>query len=513
MTIVKKFIFVGMLVAGSLGTSHAIKVNPATSFLSYTAGPNNTTVIYNLDTSGNLVILSTITALGYNATGLATNQCLQTDGVGNFKTTGGACGSSPLSTASFPFGLTASTITVSTITVSGQIVFKDGTVLSSTSSLDSSLSAIQPILYNSATGVFSATQISLSSGVTGNLPAASIAAGSLGPNVISSSVSVNSIYPAAVSAGTYANITLPAANVAAGTLGGSVIASSVAASAAIINQSTPQPGATENISSSTIINLTVTNSTMTNLTMKGQIGMGGNKITNLANGSASTDAVAFGQLPSFTNQGVQTVFTTTGTFTTPANSTTATLYDYIIVGGGGGGGGANGTAAAAGGGGAGAYAEGTFTGVSPNTSITVNVTNVGGVGGSSSGGSGGSTGGNSIGSPVSVTCSAGSGGAGSTAATTGGAAGGIGGTITGSPAISIPGQGGGRGFSFSTIQTQGGFGGSDPLGFGGVGGLTNVAQGAVASTGFGAGGGGPILTTTVGQNGTPGIVIITQETP
>lgn len=63
------------------------------------------------------------------------------------------------------------------------------------------------------------------------VPAANIAAGSLDVDVIASSIAVNAVYPAAASAGTYSNITIPAANVAAGTLGANVIVSSIAVNA------------------------------------------------------------------------------------------------------------------------------------------------------------------------------------------------------------------------------------------------------------------------------------------
>jgi hypothetical protein len=62
----------------------------------------------------------------------------------------------------------------------------------------------------------------------GSILPASLAAGSLPATVIVSSLAPNAVYPAAVSAGTYSNITLPAANVAAGDLGGGVIATAVA---------------------------------------------------------------------------------------------------------------------------------------------------------------------------------------------------------------------------------------------------------------------------------------------
>lgn len=100
----------------------------------------------------------------------------------------------------------------SSSTVSQIVLFDSGTLTSrfiggTTVFIGLNLSATQPILYNSATGVFSATPISLSTGVTGSLPAASIAAGSLGTGVIASSLSVNSVYPSAVTSGVYGNIT------------------------------------------------------------------------------------------------------------------------------------------------------------------------------------------------------------------------------------------------------------------------------------------------------------------
>jgi hypothetical protein len=62
----------------------------------------------------------------------------------------------------------------------------------------------------------------------GNILPAILAAGSLPATVIGSSLAPNAVYPAAVSAGTYSNITLPATNVDAGDLGASVIATAIA---------------------------------------------------------------------------------------------------------------------------------------------------------------------------------------------------------------------------------------------------------------------------------------------
>lgn len=116
----------------------------------------------------------------------------------------------------------------SSVTLQGPI-----TAASLGASTLSSLSALQPVIYNSGTGQFSSTLISLSTGVMGTLPGASVsgnisgnaanitgnlaatqvAAGILGSGVIVSSIAVNGVYPASVIAGTYSNITLPGANV------------------------------------------------------------------------------------------------------------------------------------------------------------------------------------------------------------------------------------------------------------------------------------------------------------
>lgn len=66
----------------------------------------------------------------------------------------------------------------------------------------SSFTAVQPILYNGA-GQFSATLISLSTGVTSSLSAASIANGALGSGVIASSLTATAVTP-----GSYTNTNL-----------------------------------------------------------------------------------------------------------------------------------------------------------------------------------------------------------------------------------------------------------------------------------------------------------------
>jgi hypothetical protein len=206
-----------------------------------------------------------------------------------------------------------------------------------------------------------------------------------------------------------------------------------------------------------------------------------------------------------------TKFSTSGTFTTPSNSSTSTLYRFRIVGGGGGGGGANGgTFAIGGGGGAGAYAEGVFSGVGPSTAITITV-GTGGAGGTNANGSGGNS--STIGSPVSITCAGGSGGTNGTSSSAGTAAGGgAGGTVTvGSPAISFSGSAGslGVGITASLVWIP-------PSGGGTPFGETTAAFATGGTAGLFPGNGGAgaaISTSAVGGAGAAGIVIIERMTP
>ena len=233
----------------------------------------------------------------------------------------------------------------------------------------------------------------------------------------------------------------------------------------------------------------------------------------------AVDGTDIGLSPILTNYGMtwgisekyeMTTFISSGTFTTPADSTTSTIYRARLVGGGGGGGGANAAAAAGGGGGAGAYMEGTFTGVSPSTAITITIGGPGS-GGTGAGGTGGTGGTTTIGAPISVSCIGGSGGVGSTFL---GALGGVGGTITGSltNGYSIVGQRGFNGLGVTSGTTLGGTGGSTPTGFGGVGAAPGVFAGS-AATGYGGGGGGSISSvSTPGGIGFAGLVIIERMT-
>lgn len=217
------------------------------------------------------------------------------------------------------------------------------------------------------------------------------------------------------------------------------------------------------------------------------------------------------------SQGLETKFTSTGTFTTPANSAAATIYRYRMVGAGGGSGGAGVTASFSAPGGAGAYAEGTFTGVAASTAIAVTI-GAGGVAGVASGGGTGGTGGStSLGTPVSVTCTGGIGGVGGNTSASSSELGGAGGTISvGSPSIAIPGQYGNSSIAISSSFILAGNGGSTMLGQGGVGAAgAGSNQSSSAPLGYGSGAGGVISSSgaTIGTPGAQGFVIIEQMTP
>jgi hypothetical protein len=212
------------------------------------------------------------------------------------------------------------------------------------------------------------------------------------------------------------------------------------------------------------------------------------------------------------SQGLMTVFTSGGTFTTPSDSTTSTIYRYIMCGAGGGGGGSS-TAGAAGGGGAGALAIGTFTGVSASTGITITVGS-GGAAGTSAGGNGGTGGNTTIGSPVSVTVNGGTGGGGTTGSSA--AAGGSGGSLgSGSPAYSMPGmRGNGGGFGTGGVILIGGMGGSGPFSGGGGQPIASATTAAgINATGSCSGASGGTGGPSAGGIGANGLVIIEQLTP
>ena len=219
--------------------------------------------------------------------------------------------------------------------------------------------------------------------------------------------------------------------------------------------------------------------------------------------AAATGLIARSAIGAFGSQ--FQVFTSSGTFTTPAGTTTETVYHYRLQGAGGGGGGITG-GGAAGGGGSGAYAEGTFTGLAPGTAISITVGAAGS--GGAAGASGTAGGASTIGAPVSITANAGTGGA-------GGASGsvflpGAGGAVPSGPDIlAIGGCRGEPGVStISAVIVRGGRGASSLLGAGGEPGMYSIGSNGLLASGYGAGGGAGVGSSGTGGNGSKGIAII-----
>lgn len=187
------------------------------------------------------------------------------------------------------------------------------------------------------------------------------------------------------------------------------------------------------------------------------------------------------------------VFTASGTWTKPANTTAA--Y-FIVVGAGGGGGGAYGTgggsnsAAGGGGGGGGSCMELATSGLGATETVTIGAA---GAAGSSSGGNGGAGGTSSFGSHCSATGGAGGTGTNSAAATTASlvAAGGAEGAGS-SGSINLGGGEGSYGFVIDPeSMAVGGIGGGSMLGGGGRGaGTISGSTAGSAGSVYGAGGGG-----------------------
>lgn len=214
--------------------------------------------------------------------------------------------------------------------------------------------------------------------------------------------------------------------------------------------------------------------------------------TMLANVSGSTSTPSAVTIP------IQkaTVFTSSGTFTTPSNITTSTQFKITLIGGGNSGGSDAGVGCVCGGGGAGGAAEFWITGLSPSTGYTVTIGNSSGgtssfvIGGTTYSCTGGSVGSNSA---VTTQINAAQGSANS--------------SITALTNYRILYQ-----VNTSAAQTNGtlyfGSQGAYIAGFGsgGIGGYTGNGPGTNA-TGYGAGGGGSV-STAAGGSGTAGICII-----
>jgi hypothetical protein len=191
-----------------------------------------------------------------------------------------------------------------------------------------------------------------------------------------------------------------------------------------------------------------------------------------------------------------TIIVTSGTsFTTPADTTTATVYIVELVGGGGGGAGFV-TATGAGGGGGG-YVYERLTGLTASTTYTCAI-GAGGSGGSAAAGGAGTSTTLTIG--VTTYTASGGGGGGTGANATGGA----GGTGTNGD-INTTGQKGQNSVGTASTAVPSFAGGNSPKGWG-LGGLgTNTGAGTTA-TGHGGGGSSAKTTGNLGGSGTPGII-------
>ncbi len=186
------------------------------------------------------------------------------------------------------------------------------------------------------------------------------------------------------------------------------------------------------------------------------------------------------------------VFTTSGTYTAP----TGLAYAIVeVVSGGGGGGAGDATPHSGGGGGGGGYARAILTAATIGASQTVTIGNggAGGIYGGIGAASGGTT---SFGSYLSAT----GGGGGNPII------GGLGGVGLGG-SVNCSGSPGANEMGTSNIA---GDGGSSMMGGGGKGsyGTTNAMQGG--NYGGGGGGGGAVASYGNGNNGAPGIVIVTE---
>lgn len=197
--------------------------------------------------------------------------------------------------------------------------------------------------------------------------------------------------------------------------------------------------------------------------------------------------------------------TASGNFTTPANITTSTVFEFTLVGGGAGGGGANASNVAAGGGGAGGCASFELSGLSPSTSYAVLIGAAGAGGtGSSNGGTGGTT-------QITI------------GATVYSVAGGVAGVGTTTAQVNVTSGQGGASASITALASYnpvfhttgaigwamtplfgGNNGGGLPFGTNGVGAYTGA--GATAALGYGCGGGGGVATL-AGSGGSPGLFI------
>lgn len=202
------------------------------------------------------------------------------------------------------------------------------------------------------------------------------------------------------------------------------------------------------------------------------------------------------------------VFSSSGTFTTPANTTSATIFKCTIIGGGGGGGGNDASSFGSGGGGAGATAIYYASSLTASTGYAMTV---GGGGAGGIGANNGSTGSASTAVFGATTITANGGAGGIHIAGNSSAGGGAGGTAT-NGTINITGGAGGFaiGQSLSAPEEAGGKGGDSTFG-GGALSPTNGAPANGNNAAANSGGGGSGSTgagTATGGAGGSGIILI-----
>lgn len=254
--------------------------------------------------------------------------------------------------------------------------------------------------------------------------------------------------------------------------------------------------------------------------MVGDLNMDGNKIENLANGTANTDAVNVGQM-----QSRVTIITASGTHNFLSTARKAMVE---VLGGGGAGGGAiaNGatTAGSAGGGASGSYSKKIIT-LGSITSATITI----GAAGVGASGANGGAGGQSVYSDGTntITCPGGLGGVTSTGVTyTTAYPGGARPAVSTGGDLNLRGNAGSAGWSsghtsMATARSTaiGGAGANSLYGQGGESSVIDGASGSTstvggAASGYGAGGGGSSRVNTTANNtggdGAPGVVIITE---
>jgi len=195
--------------------------------------------------------------------------------------------------------------------------------------------------------------------------------------------------------------------------------------------------------------------------------------------------------------------TSSGNFATPANITTATVFEITLVGGGGGGGASSSNTVGSGGGAGGAVSF-LVSGLLPNTNYAVVIGGAGaggGVGGN--GGAGGTTQITINGTVYSANGGAAGSGTSTAAISSTSGQGGVSASISTLPSAIYIDHLGHTGFG-STAIAIGCNGGYIPFGTAGLGG--NDASQAGAAIGNGCGGGGGARTQ-AGANGSPGLLI------